>query len=104
PLARTENEDTHKFLNGQVDEVPDWQELGFCWESQNPIFFSVEFPDMMKAADICYDRCPVRLQCLRSGIGMDHKRLVQPGGVWGGYTPDQRNRFRKRLIAKINGN
>lgn len=95
--ARTENEDFLAILHKEIDEVPDWQELGACWNTMDESFFAPEFEGQLVAADTCYSKCPVRLQCLKAGLGLDKKRTPQGSGVWGGYTPDQRVMIRKRL-------
>ena len=97
PLVRTEKEDFHILLNKQVEFIPDWQEMGACWNTRDEAWFIPEREAMYEVAEICLNECEVRLNCLQRGVGLDWKGIFQPGGVWGGYTPEQRARLRRHL-------
>lgn len=97
PPVLTERQDLRIILNKQVEYIPDWQEMGTCWNSGDDKWFTPERDQMLEVAQSCFSDCAVRLNCLQRGIGEDYRGIIQPGGIWGGYIPDQRVRLRKKL-------
>ena len=73
----------------------DWREAGACHDADPDLFFPVSTtgPMILQVADakkICA-RCPVRRECL------DFARANEPiDGIWGGTTPEERQRARRR--------
>lgn len=47
-----------------------------------------------EAKDLCFTKCPLRLQCLDIGL-----REGQAHGIWGGYYPEELRKLR-RTAAK----
>lgn len=68
-----------------------WRDDAVCArpEVATEFWYSNEYGEQTVARAICAD-CPVRVPCLRDGLYDDH-------GIWGGYTPTERSRLRRRL-------
>jgi hypothetical protein len=68
---------------------PDWWEDAICRnEGIGPDLF---FEPSYAVIRVCR-RCPVRLECLASGVDERY-------GVWGGFMPGERRRIRSLLNA-----
>jgi hypothetical protein len=68
----------------------DWRESATCADGYDAeLWFSTDFGDIALAQSVCMD-CPVRQPCLEDGLDDEH-------GVWGGYTPSERQRLTRYL-------
>lgn len=67
-----------------------WRDLAACKGSATGLFFPTDDDDAGLAKIICAG-CVVRQCCLDSAL---LKR--EPAGVWGGLTPNERKRLRRR--------
>lgn len=77
---------------------PGWREAGACLTADPNLFFPVEngyaaVRQMMKAQQICA-QCGVRRECLDFAM-----ETGQTHGIWGGTTPEQRARARRKRTA-----
>ncbi len=79
-----------------------WQYKAACGGENAPLFFGPERegrPDRenreVKAAAICAS-CPVRTQCLEYAL-----RLSVKHGIWGGLSPEERARERRRRTRRL---
>ena len=77
---------------------PGWRESGACLTADPNLFFPVEngyaaVRQMMKAQQICA-QCGVRRECLDFAM-----ETGQTHGIWGGTTPEQRTRARRKRAA-----
>jgi WhiB family redox-sensing transcriptional regulator len=77
------------------DTLPDWRAEGACVTADPDLFFpfatgAVAARQANQARRICMS-CPVRVQCLQ--FAMD---VGEAHGVWGGTTPEERQRERRR--------
>jgi WhiB family transcriptional regulator, redox-sensing transcriptional regulator len=77
-----------------------WRSAGACLAADPDLFFPVSAggpgrEDIRRAKAMCA-RCPVRAQCLafaeENAIGY---------GIWGGTTPDERERSRRRVRRRV---
>jgi WhiB family transcriptional regulator, redox-sensing transcriptional regulator len=73
----------------------DWRAAGACLSADPDLFFPIaggapSAAQQAKALRIC-DRCPVRQECLDFAMQMGEMQ-----GIWGGTTPDERIRTRRR--------
>ncbi len=68
-----------------------WREQALCTGHPDPaLWFADNARDMKVAVAICRT-CPVRTECLDWAVSTG-----EHGGVWGGMTPNQRLRLRRR--------
>jgi WhiB family redox-sensing transcriptional regulator len=81
--------------------VPNWQSAGACLAADPDLFFPISTrglaaKQIARAKMICAG-CKVRAQCLEFAMSHDLTH-----GIWGGTTPEdrQRARRRKRRAAK----
>lgn len=87
---------TSPFLLAQEDRSLRWQELGACAELDTEIFYvgSQRGPALTAfenvAKGVCAS-CPVLLQCRDYAL-----RTHEPYGIWGGLTPQDRERHYRR--------
>jgi WhiB family redox-sensing transcriptional regulator len=77
----------------------EWQAAGACLSADPEIFFPVSgtgasAPQIELARQIC-GRCPVRRECL--DWAMDSGEMH---GIWGGTTPEDRTRARRKDAAR----
>ncbi len=74
----------------------DWREAGACVGVDADLFFPVgeELEKIAAAKSVCAT-CPVRDDCLQYSIATN-----QTEGVWGGLTPAERRRLRRRLMEE----
>lgn len=85
------------------DQVRDdrWKEDGLCWntappgERETPFFPGGEGPEHYAEAKMICRACPVIDDCLEYAM-----QTKQPAGVWGGLTPAERIRLRKRRMSR----
>jgi len=77
-----------------ADIAPSWKLQAVCRGMDADLWFpsATEWYVVAKAKRICW-QCPVRDECLDAGID-------EPHGIWGGMTPDERHR-RKRRLRKV---
>jgi WhiB family redox-sensing transcriptional regulator len=78
--------------------VTPWREAAACLEVQSEVSF---FPDkedlggIVKAKAVCAT-CPVADECLSWAIETN-----QSEGIWGGHTPKERRKLRRRWLEEI---
>lgn len=73
----------------------DWSEQAACRAHDSALFFPVsEEGEQVRAAKAVCAGCPVREECLAYAI-----ETRQPYGIWGGQTPKERRRIRRRIQA-----
>ena len=77
------------------DTLPDWRAEAACVTADPELFFpfaagALSARQANQARRICA-RCPVRVQCLK--FAMD---IPEAHGIWGGTTPQERLRQRRR--------
>jgi len=74
-----------------ADIAPSWKLQAVCRGMDADLWFpsATEWYVVAKAKRICW-QCPVRDECLDAGID-------EPHGIWGGMTPDERHRRKRRL-------
>lgn len=69
---------------------PGWRWQAVCAEvGDKDIWYTGNYADTINAQAICMD-CAVRQPCLEQGMNDEH-------GIWGGYTPSERQRLTKYL-------
>jgi WhiB family transcriptional regulator, redox-sensing transcriptional regulator len=73
----------------------DWRSAGACLSADPDLFFPISmtgsaFEQIARAKAVCAG-CTVRRQCLE--FAMDHDQTY---GIWGGTTPEDRQRARRR--------
>jgi WhiB family redox-sensing transcriptional regulator len=73
----------------------DWRSAGACLHADPDLFFPISMTgraieQITKAKAICAD-CDVRRQCLEFARAQDAIH-----GIWGGTTPEERQRIRRR--------
>lgn len=74
------------------DDYDDWREHAACRNTRHP---DVWYPDKeqihtIRAAKIVCKQCPVRADCLDAAFDNG-----EPFGIWGGYTPQEREVIRR---------
>lgn len=72
-----------------------WQDEAACGNQGNEIFFadpSCQSSEIAQAKLIC-KRCDVRWECLEFAVKNDIQH-----GIWGGFTPSERNSYQKGKI------
>lgn len=84
-----------------VESPTVWGEFAVCAETLDEVFFPVEdsriLPSHATLVDRLYcRRCPVMKQCRQFALACD----PDPGGIWAGTTPRERNSLRKILAAQ----
>lgn len=72
-----------------------WRASGACLDADPDLFFPISMAgraveQIQRAKAICA-RCPVRAQCLEFAHTHD-----AGNGIWGGTTPEERQRIRRR--------
>jgi WhiB family redox-sensing transcriptional regulator len=72
-----------------------WRAAGACASADPDLFYPISYrgaalAQIAQARRICAD-CPVRSRCL--GFAMETR---EPEGIWGGTTPAERTRARRR--------
>jgi WhiB family transcriptional regulator, redox-sensing transcriptional regulator len=72
-----------------------WRAAAACLGADPDLFFPISttgqgLKQIARAKRICAE-CPVRLDCLQFALAHD-----QVYGIWGGTTPDDRHRARRR--------
>lgn len=83
-----------------TQSATEWRAQGACLTADPDLFFPVATGhvaarQMTKALEICA-RCGVRQQCLDFAM-----RTGETYGIWGGTTPEERIRDRRRRAAKL---
>jgi WhiB family transcriptional regulator, redox-sensing transcriptional regulator len=78
-----------------TEYATDWREAGACLSADPDLFFPIAVGalaagDSVGALHVCA-RCPVRQQCLDFAL-----RTNETHGIWGGTTPEERIRARRR--------
>jgi WhiB family redox-sensing transcriptional regulator len=76
-----------------------WQAAGACQSADPEIFFPVSgtgasAPQIQQARQVCAG-CPVRRECLDWAM-----RSGEMHGIWGGTTPEDRTRTRRKEAAR----
>ena len=88
-------------VNDDDSDRVNWREQAACLGSRSDVFFPVESSRggrrsqnrVIAAKRICAS-CPVRSECLSYAV-----TTIQPDGVWGGTTPEERQKLRKEAAA-----
>jgi WhiB family redox-sensing transcriptional regulator len=83
-----------------VQPAPEWRASGACLTADPDLFFPiatghVAAKQITKAQQVCA-RCGVRQQCLEFAM-----RTGEAHGIWGGTTPEDRTRARRRHSARL---
>jgi WhiB family redox-sensing transcriptional regulator len=76
------------------DPPLDWRKLALCTQADPKAWFPERGAATSRALRIAKEtceRCPVRAECLESGL-----RSPLPTGVWGGLTEAERRLLRRR--------
>jgi WhiB family redox-sensing transcriptional regulator len=78
-----------------TEYATDWREAGACLSADPDLFFPIAVGELaagesVSALHVCA-RCPVRQQCLDFAM-----RTNEAHGIWGGTTPEERIRARRR--------
>jgi WhiB family redox-sensing transcriptional regulator len=81
------------------DYAAGWRAAAACLSADPDLFFPVGVGwgtdrQIARAQLICAD-CPVRQECLDFAM-----RSGEVHGIWGGATPEERTRARRRLAAR----
>src|SRR5579875_3325794 len=76
--------------------IMNWRASGACLTADPDLFFPIAAAgpgeqQIAQAKDVCAS-CPVQRQCLEFALSHD-----QVYGIWGGTTPEDRQRYRRRL-------
>ena len=78
------------LLRGRDGIDHGWQQDAACAGHHSPdLWFTRETEQY--AREVCVLECPVRMQCFAYAM-----ETAEPWGVWGGYTPEQRQRVARR--------
>jgi WhiB family redox-sensing transcriptional regulator len=78
--------------------VTPWREAAACLEVQSEVSFfpdKEDFGGIVKAKAVCAT-CPVADECLSWAIETN-----QSEGIWGGHTPKERRKLRRRWLEEI---
>ena len=67
-----------------------WMGQAACRGLDPNMFFPEEGVSARGAKNICFEQCPVRLQCLEYG-------LKERGGIWGGFTHKERVKIKAQI-------
>ena len=67
-----------------------WQEEAACRGVDSSVFFPVTGDAFATARRYC-ETCPVKFACL------DHALRYEDDGFWGGMSPEERRKFKKRI-------
>lgn len=68
----------------------DWQEQGLCAQTDPELFFPDKGGSTRDAKRVC-QACPIRSQCLEYAFAHDER-----WGIWGGTSPRERRKLKKR--------
>lgn len=82
-------------LNGS--EMADWRDQAACKGGDLSAFFEddeYKVQRYSRAMPVC-QRCPVSSECLAEALSYEGRGTRF--GLWGGLTPAQRDRYRRRL-------
>jgi WhiB family redox-sensing transcriptional regulator len=76
----------------------DWRAAGACVTAEPDLFFPIStyaagVRQAQRALRVCAN-CPVRRQCLEFAM-----RTGEKEGIWGGTTPEERVRLRRRAAV-----
>lgn len=74
----------------------EWMERASCVNQDPQLFFPEKRRSTLPAKKICWEKCPVRLECLAKAL-YDERVGDRRWGVFGGLTPTER----KELQAKL---
>ncbi len=83
-----------------TDYATDWRAAGACLSADPDLFFPIAIgtaaaaKQISMAQRICAD-CPVRQECLDFAM-----RTGEVNGIWGGTTPEERLRVRRRRTRR----
>ena len=76
-----------------------WRALAACRDSDPDLFFpgtgDQDVGKIATAKAVCAS-CPVREECLAYAV-----ELNQTEGIWGGHTPAERRRIRRRWLREM---
>lgn len=75
------------------DDPHDWEKAALCSQSDPELFFPEQSGASKKAKEVC-GRCPVRAQCLATGLANDERH-----GIWGGLSTRERHELKKTQQA-----
>ena len=82
-------------ISAQTDTDPglDWRTQAACKGQDTAAFFPAGWDhDGIDEAVAWCDRCPVRAKCLDAALAVEMPSTRH--GIWGGLTPDERQRMR----------
>ena len=82
-----------------VRNTETWRALAACRDSDSDLFFPSPGNDdvgRIAAAKAVCAICPVREDCLAFAV-----ELNQTEGIWGGHTPAERRRLRRRWLREL---
>lgn len=71
-----------------------WESKARCLDADPAVFYPEVGENPHKAKAIC-DSCEVRRQCLELAMRMEGDSSTFRYGVWGGTTPDEREKIRQ---------
>ena len=83
-------------LDALMDDA-DWRDAAACRGVDDSLFFPSGGEDVATIAaakQVCAE-CPVRSECLAFAVETN-----QTEGIWGGHTPAERRKFRRRWIEE----
>ena len=80
-------------------DATDWRAASACLSTDPELFFPMPQGALAErqtsaALQVCA-RCPVRQQCLEFAM-----RTAETNGIWGGTTPEERTRARRRAMRR----
>jgi WhiB family transcriptional regulator, redox-sensing transcriptional regulator len=81
-----------------TEHASDWRSAGACLSADPDLFYPISSNGLARsqvaeARAVC-ERCAVRRQCLEFAL-----RTGETHGIWGGTTPEERRRARRRKQA-----
>lgn len=72
---------------------PSWIAFALCAEVDTDLFYPEKGGSTLYPKRVCA-ACPVRAQCLDDALERD-----EPHGIWGGLSPAERRRLKRRQAA-----
>lgn len=82
-------------MTALADEGMDWRQKGACKDYDPTLWWPEELAGSKAIGDrakaICHAECLVRRDCLKWALDHDERF-----GIWGGYSPQEREYIRQR--------
>lgn len=93
--VRSRSQNVRKTMTTVTGRAINWRSAGACLNADPDLFFPISMTgrameQIAKAKSICA-QCAVRRQCLEFAVA--HDPIY---GIWGGTTPEDRQRMRRR--------